>query len=148
MSTVANICTRWVESPALSGLSVPLMCHMFGHAESTTQKLKLHMFRKHCIKDIIRLYVDSTHCPVCLKQFSERECLLNHVKRGRTPCKQQLLLRGPRLTHEEADAIDLDLRQHFCILQRQGLRRHAKTMPCMQLRGPRLPTLYGPVQPS
>ena len=49
------------------------------------------------------------------------------------------------MTNEEADAVDLSLRDHYVKLQKKGLRRHALKEPHVQLRGPRLPLYYGPV---
>ncbi len=55
-------------------------------------------------------YVSGTRCHICLKEFWVRESLLNHIRRGRTPCKLQALLLGPLLTECEADEVDLELR--------------------------------------
>ncbi len=72
--------------------------------------MALHLFKHRGIKDIIRTYVSGTRCPVSLKQFWQREVLLNHVRRGRTPCKRQVMLRGPVLSLSQGDELDLELR--------------------------------------
>ena len=139
----ANISTQWVV-PKLAGLCSPLSCQVCGKQEDTTQKLKMHMFKSHGIKDNIRLYVDSTHRTICLKEFHQRENVSNHLKKV-TFCNQQLRLRRPCLTVEQADSIDTALRAHNRGLNRAGKRRHAKDRPCRQGEGPKLPCIVGPV---
>ena len=104
------------------------------------------MFKHHGIKDIIRTYVSGTRCPICLKEFWQREVLLNHVKRGRTPCKRQVLLRGPVLSLSQADELDLELRSFYQKQHRRGLRRHAVETPCIRVHGPKMRFIVGPVQ--
>ncbi len=108
--------------------------------------MALHLFKHHGVKDPIRMYVSGTRCPICLIEFWQREVLLNHVRRGRTPCKRQVLLRGPVLSLAQADAIDLELRAFFQKQHRRGLRRHAVEAPCIRTHGPKLKILVGPVR--
>ncbi len=76
----------------------------------TQQQLSLHAFKSHGIKDPIRLHVRTNVCPVCLKGFSTRERILEHVRRGRTSCRHQLILMGPVMSENQADELDLSLR--------------------------------------
>jgi len=143
----ANVVSSGCLDIKVSGLETAFLCSLCEFKTDSSQKLSLHMFSKHGVKDDIRLYVDGAHCHICLIQFHKRENVLNHLRRGRTPCRRQALLRGPRLSTEEADAIDLSLRSAYVKLHKKGLRRHALVGPCVQLHGPKLPPLFGPVQP-
>ena len=104
------------------------------------------MFRHHGVKGSIRLYVDGTRCRICLTEFWQREVLLNHIRRGRTPCKRQVVLRGPVLTTVQADEMDLELRSFYQRQHRRGLRRHAVEAPCIRVQGPKMCFIFGPVR--
>ena len=80
-----------------------------------------------------------------MKEFRQRENVLNHVRNGKTACRQQLLLGRPVLTAGEADALDVSLRDHNRALSRKGLRRHAKDAPCVRLSGPLPLFRHGPI---
>ena len=80
-----------------------------------------------------------------MKEFHQRENVLNHVKKV-TFCNRQLRLRGPILTVDQANAIDLSLREQNICLQRAGKRRYAKDRPVLRAFGPLLPCIVGPVQ--
>ncbi len=84
-----------------------------------------------------------SHLP---KELWVRENLLNHIRRGRTLCKTQALLRGPLLSNSEADEIDLELRPYYKDQHRRGLRRHALEAPCVRVCGPLRRRLFGPVR--
>ncbi len=106
----------------------------------------LHLFKSHGIKDPIRRYVHSTRCHICHKESWKRENLLNHIRRGRTPCKTQVLLRTPLLSEKEADDIDEALRPLYRDLHHRGLHRHALEAPCVRVCGPLRKRLSGPVR--
>ncbi len=72
--------------------------------------------------------------------------VLNHARRGRTPCKRQLLLAGPCLAEEQADAMDQSQCELNRSLHRRGLRRHALDAPSVRVFGPKVATKVGPVQ--
>ena len=93
MTPFANIPAHWVDTKVAAMYS-PLACQMCGKLEHTMQQLKLHMFKQHGIKDRIRLYMDTTHCSICLKEFHQRENVINHLKNVRFR-NQQLRLRRP-----------------------------------------------------
>jgi len=145
-SKFANVVVNGCPSVQVAGLESAFPCSHCGYRANSTQQLSLHLFSKHAIKDSIRLYVKGTRCHICLIDFHKHENVLNHVRRGRTPCRRQALLYGPLLSTEEADARDLTIRCSNVKLQRKGLRRHALAGPHVQLCGPRLVTLCGPVQ--
>ncbi len=58
-------------------------------------------------------YVNGTRCRICLTEFWQRKVLLNHIRRGRSPCKRQVVLRGPVLTTDHAFELKLELRIFF-----------------------------------
>ena len=145
LSPYANISTQWVTHK-VAGLQIPLSCHLCGKKESTTQQLRLHLFRKHGMKDDVRLYIDTTHCTICMKEFHQRENVLNHVKKVNR-CYHQLKLRTPLLSEAQAVALDAEERPHFVQLARQGRRRHYKDAPMYRVEGPVVPPRYGPVRP-
>ena len=145
MSPFANLSTHWVHSK-VAVACFPLVCHLCGRLENSLQQLKLHNFKKHGIKDSIRLQFDTTHCVICLKEFHQRENVINHLKKVRF-CNQQLRLRRPLLTEEQADNIEIALRDHNRALSRAGKRRHTKDRPCRQGEGPKWPCIVSPVLP-
>ena len=68
------------------GLNHTHLCERCSYGCDSDQQLALHLFKHHGVKDPIRMYVSGTRCPICLIEFWQREVLLNHVRRGRTPC--------------------------------------------------------------
>ena len=111
----------------------------------SAQQLALHMFKAHGVKSILRRYVCTTHCTVCMKEFHTRERHLNHLRYRSQICKLSLLLHPPLICEEEAveaDSVQCDVN---CTLQKQGKRRHHAASPCVQLCGP---LQYIPVDPS
>ena len=105
----------------------------------------LHASKSHGKKDPTRLYVRTNVRPVCLKGFTTRERILEHVRRGRTPCKRQLLLMGPIMTENQADELDESLEVFYRNLHHKGQRRHRADAPCVLASGPPTPRLVGPV---
>ena len=117
-------------------------CASCSYCAPTFQQLSLHMFKKHGVKCIWKTYVgDFLHCRVCLKLFSNRECVLNHIKRRSKICRHNALLRGPVCTAEEANNLDQRDAPANAALCRAGKRRHSVVHPAVQLQGPRLPIL-------
>ncbi len=141
----ANISTH-NSATRIVGLNHTHFCERCSYGCDSDQQLALHMFKHHGVKDNIRLYVSGTRCPICLKEFWQREVLLNHVRRGRTPCKRQVLLRGPVLTVAQADEVELGLRSFYQKQHRRGLRRHAVEDPCIRVHGPKMRFICGPVR--
>ena len=66
-SDFANLNPVKVVSTDSSEPIVHLSCKNCGHLEDTHQRMQLHKFRRHGIKDSIRLYLDTTYCRFCLK---------------------------------------------------------------------------------
>ena len=142
----ANISTHKANINIV-GLNHTHCCALCTYGCDSDQQLETHLFKHHGIKNRIRLYVSGTRCPICLCEFWQREVYLNHIKRGRTPCKRQVVMRGPVLSVVQADEIDLSLRSFFQKQHRRGLRRHAVESPCVRAAGPKLPLVKGPVRP-
>ena len=128
------------------GLNHTRFCTRCEYGCDSDQQLALHLFKHHGIKNDIRTYVSGTRCPICLKEFWQREVLLVHIRRGRTPCKRQVLLRGPVMNADQADELDIELRTFFQKQHRRGLRRHAVEAPCIRVHGPKMRFIYGPVR--
>eukprot|EP00973_Karenia_brevis_P072771 10106831-Karenia_brevis.AAC.1 len=97
---------HWAKTKALANLGRAFPCSSCGHIFQSSQSLALHRFKAHNSKRRMRLYIDSTSCPICLKQFWTRTRVINHLEEKSLKCKQQLLLIGPKLTPEQADAVD------------------------------------------
>ena len=91
------------------------------------------------------MYVRDNVCPVCLKGFTTRERILEHARRGRTPCRCQLLLMGPIMTENQADELDESLKVFYRDLHHKGQRRHRADAPRVLASGPPTPCLVGPV---
>ena len=142
---MANISTHRANINVV-GLNHTHFCTLCEYGCDSNQQLETHQFKHHGVKDRIRLYVSGTRCPICLKEFWQREVYLNHIKRGRTPCRRQVVLRGPVLTEAQAAEIDSELRPFCCKQQRRGLRRHAVECPCIRVHGPKMRFIYGPVR--
>ncbi len=145
MSPWANISTHNAAIRVV-GLNHTHRCERCSYGCDSNQQMALHLFKHHGIKDIIRTYVSGTRCPICLKEFWVREVLLNHIRRGRTPCKRQVMLRGPVLSLSQADELDAELRTFYQRQHRRGLRRHAVEAPCIRAHGPKMCFIFGPVQ--
>ena len=107
--------------------------------------MSLHEFKSHGIKDPIRLYVRTNVCPVCLKGSTTRERILEHVRRGRTPCKRQLMIMGPIMSENQADELEQSLWVFYRDLHHKGQRRHRADAPWVYACGPPTPGLAGPV---
>ena len=92
------------------------------------------MFKSH---GIIRLYIDGhIHCPVCLKLFWTRARLLNHLKYRSKVCKLNLVLRGTRVSEDEARIQDSAVAEDNASLYNRGRRNHFACDPVLQLCGP------------
>ncbi len=147
LSPFANIeCHRNPSHPIIQGLSHTHLCSRCSYGCDSDQQLELHLFSSHGVKTPLRCYAGGTRCPICLKEFWVRENLLTHIKRGRTPCLRQVLLRGPIMSLDDADTIDMEWRTFYRDRHRRGLRRHALVAPCTRAAGPLLPRLSGPAR--
>ena len=119
-----------------------LRCTQCEYTCMTVQQLNLHLFKAHGIKNQWKLYVgDYVHCPVCLKLFWTRERVLNHVRYRSKVCRGNLVLRGPKYTSEEIDAMDREDTALNIALQSKGKRRHYVENPTVQLCGPIAPIM-------
>ena len=94
------------------------------------------------------MYIDGDTCPICLVRFASRECAINHVRYRSTVCYENLLIRPPKLTREEANKLDEEERPAFQALKAKGLRRHAADVDCVRLCGPLRPIVIDPQRTS
>ena len=108
----------------------------------------MHKAKSHGVKSIVRCYVEGSHCPICMVQFASRECVINHVRYRSRVCYENLLIRPPKLTRDEAEELDQNDRVLHASLQAKGLRRHAATEGCTRLSGPLLPIVVNPSKAS
>ena len=135
-SSFANISVAWEDDKIVAPVALHLQCDQCTQKFSSEQSRSLHMFKVHGIKNQMRLYVDSTFCPVCLRQFWNRERVVNHIRYRSHACKANLLLRGPCLSVSESDALDLEEIGANLSLQKKGKRRHHAELPVIRLQGP------------
>ena len=106
----------------------------------TLQKMTLHAFKTHGVKNIYRQYVGSNwHCLVCMKMFWSRERVVNHIRYRSKVCRTQMLTNPPPYTPEQADDFDLEEAKSNRELSHRGSRRHKAVKPCVQLIGPIMP---------
>ena len=54
-------------------------CIVCQKAFPSRQQQSVHAFAAHGVKDVIGLYVNTTHCIICLKEFHTRARLLQHI---------------------------------------------------------------------
>ena len=62
--------------------------------------------------------------------------MINHIRYRSQVCKANLLLRGPCLSEDEADALDGHEHGAHVSLQKKGKRRHHAELPVIRLQGP------------
>jgi hypothetical protein len=134
---IANLSDDKAEKVEATPGGCMLSCSLCSYQASTTQKLSLHLFKHHSIRNLWRHYIGTrVHCSVCLKLFWTRERLLNHIRYRSKVCKHNLLLRGPICSEEESLAIDNDCLDAHQKLQSESKRRHHVEEPVLQLSGP------------
>ena len=115
-------------------------CTMCEKSFPTLQKMTLHAFKTHGVKNIYRQYVGPNwHCLVCMKMFWSRERVVNHIRYRSKICRNQMLTKPPPYTSEQADAFDLEEAKVNRELSHRGSRRHKAVKPCVQLVGPIMP---------
>jgi len=139
-SPFANICVQWAKSQVLRTFADPIDCIMCGKISKSKQAHAVHLSACHGIKCAFRLYIPCTHCLICLREFWTRERCLNHVKKSKV-CKFNLILRGPSLSHDEADSLDQMCRLSNRQLYAAGRRRHAADKSSIRLAGPLEPII-------
>ena len=116
------------------------VCHVCTHVSYSYQSHCLHLFKSHKIKNQLSRFVNKTSCPVCLKEFHNRERALNHFKyRAKTTCTPYLIKRGPVLTEKQARKLDEQEKENNNKLHAAGKRRHHASIPCWKFSGPRIP---------
>jgi hypothetical protein len=139
-SPFANICTQWAVSRTLQIFAQPIECSICGRISKSLQSHMLHMFRKHGTKCTFRRCVPCIHCLVCLREFWPRERCLNHAKKSKV-CRYNLIMRGPILSQDEADALDQACLSRNRELHAAGRRRHTVDKSSLRLPGPLEPIL-------
>ena len=137
----ANLATETPVKPSLQNLGHNVECQICNRSFTSLQQLSLHMFKARQVRNQMRLFVDTTHCCVCLKEFRTRERCLNHVRYRSAVCRANLLLRGPLISESEASRIEESEKVHNASIARAGKRRHHVTEPAVQLSGPLLPVV-------
>ena len=132
-----------------SGVLPTFDCDQCPYTAPSLQQLALHGFKKHGIKSIWRTYIGGANtCRVCLKCFSNSECLMNHVKRRSKICRHNSILRGPVCTQVMADELDRKDAADFRSMASKGHRRHHVNVPVVQAHGPLLPIFSMDDRPS
>ena len=77
----------------------------FGHLAA----LRAHQHVKHGIKSEIRTLIAGSSCPACLKDFWTRDRDLDHLRHAHR-CREILEQKGPAVTAEEAQLLDIAAR--------------------------------------
>ena len=147
-SPFANVCAQWAVGPDLQAFAAPVSCPLCDTTSKSYQAHALHLFRRHGIKSDLRRYVSGTHCLVCLRECHTRENCINHVRYRSKVCRNNLLIRGPILNVDEADALDEECKARNRELHAAGRRRHHVEQPSFYLPGPLIPILLAPGQHS
>ena len=142
--SIANVVTQWARSPAIATLGETHECEMCGNAFRTKQALAVHRFKTHGSKSIERQYLPGTQCPICLVEFWTRERVINHVRYRSKVCRENLLVRLPELSQQQADHLDEFEQETFRKMQACGNRRHKAIEPCIQASGPLLLIVLDP----
>lgn len=99
-----------------------------GQAFTTPQELGVHRYKKHGIKAPERRLVDSSICPICMKQFwtlARNQQHLSYIPRGGGVNRCYAALMEQR--HVAGDPVCQDIPKHL-----QGIRR----LEAVQLEGP------------
>ena len=143
-SPLANTSAQWKVCPALAKLGDEVSCEQCSLSFFSMQAMKLHMFKAHGVKHRARMYVNRTHCLVCLREFWTRERAINHLRYRSSVCFENSLLRGPLLSLEDADALDSAEHEAHVKLAKAGKRSHHAAIPSVRLAGPVLPIFLKP----
>jgi len=141
-SGFANVLITDPKTQAIPSNPLIFECNLCTSNFDTLQKYNLHLFKKHGIRNPIRLYINNhTHCSVCLKLFWTRARLLNHLKFRSKVCKFNLYMRGTIVDEETALAQDGESAAHNSSLYSRGRRNHFASDPVLQLHGPVRPII-------
>jgi len=73
---------------------------------ATHQRLSMHLYRKHRIRPLARLYARGTCCHACMFEFHSRARLLRHLNERAPVCLQYHKQKFPPLSEEEASVLD------------------------------------------
>ena len=141
---LANVVTQWAVSPAIAVLGETHTCSFCEAPFRTRQALAVHRFKVHGAKSIERQYLAGTRCPICMVEFWTRERVVNHVRYRSKVCRENLLVRPPELSPQQADHLDELEQESFRKMQSCGNRRHKAIEPCVQAAGPLLPIVLDP----
>ena len=142
--TIANVISQWANTPAIVVLGETHKCSQCDRSFRTRQSLAVHRFKAHGIKSIERQYLPHSQCPICLVEFWTRERVINHVRYRSMVCRENLLIRPPELSPQQADRLDELEQENFRKMQSRGNRRHKVVEPCVQAAGPLLPIVLDP----
>jgi hypothetical protein len=138
ISPFANIVDTWAKAlPPTYVSDESYQCNQCSCAFSTFQKLQLHLWKVHKVRNPIGKYINTTHCAICMKEFWTRDRLLNHLKYRSKVCMSNIfLLLSPVLSDDLEMKYNEEARVNAAKLASQGKRRHHACLPCVQLVGP------------
>ena len=140
-SPFANLSESFSDDAFVGPTLAFTSCSDCGLKFGSAQQLALHRFKAHGVKHPIRTYVNTTHCVVCLREFWVRERLINHLRYRSRVCHNNIVMRGPVLSHTEADFLDDNDKQANVRLSSMGKRRHTASKPAVRLKGRLLPII-------
>ena len=143
-SPLANVVSQWAttESQAIAGCHFE--CHVCNKMFMSKQKCALHQFKVHGIRSIERRYIVDDSCPICLVKFWSRTRVLNHLKYRSKICQENLLIRPPLISEEEASILDEAERAAIAARAKKGLKPAHAAKPCVQMFGPLVQVVSDP----
>eukprot|EP00929_Paragymnodinium_shiwhaense_P061914 TRINITY_DN30922_c1_g2_i1.p1 TRINITY_DN30922_c1_g2~~TRINITY_DN30922_c1_g2_i1.p1 ORF type:complete len:547 (+),score=91.46 TRINITY_DN30922_c1_g2_i1:144-1643(+) len=128
-------------------------CRACDRTFTCAQAYNLHCHYRHNRRSAGTLYaLADARCACCLKQYANRQRLIQHlssgyIMRGAGSCLAQMWLADlPVAPAEQRRRLDEADRVQAATNRRKGCHRAHASMPTLQLSGPRGERRYGPVQ--
>ena len=111
-------------------------CAACGRVFDSSGSLDAHRARVQGYRNPLRRYIDSSHCPCCLKEFWDRERLLYHLCRA-ARCRDWAFANLAPMSAELARDLDVQAAPVQRRARRLGLPERFAESPAVRLQGPR-----------
>lgn len=128
--------SSWARTRSEQQSGQLFVCVTCAASFDTRQKVATHAFKAHGTKNAARSYVDTTHCPMCMQDFSTRGRVIRHLEDKSQRCLSALLISSVALSKEAQDAQEAESRSCIRGLSAQGLRPSHARKPVFRLVGP------------
>merc|ERR1712194_229827 len=125
--------SEWSNSKAVVALACPFQCQCT-LAFSTKHGLALHMFKVHGYKRPVRWWVDTAHCPACMREFWTRARVQEHISKSPS-CVSRLSLRAV-ISEKEAEGLGAAQKLVYQKCKANGRHKSWAELPWIQLQGP------------